>query len=230
MLRNSLAQGCARQMRIQTLFVWLIAGATMHASGVTLLEDARRATISDDSGTTTFMPPEPFAFWSSSLQTSRVLPAEFLGIGSGSGESDLSVTLTESIFDVTFSVDMATDILLEGTLTGQDGSFGFGQATVQLLAVDDTDSDLIYANSGGSGNFVTFLFGTTLAAGDYQLLLRTMITPGGFGTAAEWTFRANFAPLPVPLPAGLWLFAAALAGLGSVRAMKTPAVLALTHH
>ena len=195
-----------------TVLVLLMLCAAQ-ASAVTLIDDDRNVFIANDDGTTVLEPASPFAMWNISSHSSTVTPDRFFGVGSGNGDSDFFFSITESTFDITFSVAVNTLLDLGGALSGEDGTFGFGEATVRLFAGATTADSLVFSASGGSGNFVPFNFLDTLDPGMYRLILQTNITPGGFGTIAEWSFDANFTAMPVPLPAAGWLFGVAVLGL-----------------
>jgi len=184
--------------------------ASLDAAAVALLEDNRFTRFNNNSVITTQTPPAPFEDWISSRQTSSVSPTSFSGSGNGDAFSEIGFFINDSVFDVTFGVSQMADILFTGTLFGDDGDFGIGQATASLFMVDGGSQTTLFTQTGGGGTFggssLDFSYSATLAAGVYRLVLETDLVPS-FATAS-WEFEAQFTPIPIP--AAAWLLGSAL--------------------
>lgn len=183
----------------------ILAITTAQAFAVTLLSDDRYTLRESDAGDFLNTPDAPFADFSVIDQTSSVSPDSFSGNGRATAEVDFFFFIEESVFDITFSVSVATLIDLQGALSGEDGDFGLGFSEVALYAGSSTSDPLLFGTSGGSGNSVPFSFVDTLDVGVYRLVLNTVIIPADFGTLANWEFTADFTEVPVPIPAMGWL-------------------------
>jgi len=195
------------------VFVFAISGYASASAAVTLISDDRAVDYFGSQITLqTLTPPTPFQNWSVDGQVSQVGVDRFAGVGTGVGESDTDFFIRESVFDITFALDASTLMELSGATSGEDGDFGLGSASVTLYGGAGLQ-DVLFTSSSGSGLFLTFAFDEVLAPGMYRLFLTTNITPGGFGTLAEWSFSADFTEMAVPIPAMGWLFGLVVLGL-----------------
>lgn len=119
------------------------------------------------------------------------------------------------------SVTVAADTVLGSTLkpgfslfSGWDAGTGVRVQAYQNNANNPLGTTgLVFQNSASTttpGGSATFLF-TNLAAGDYTLFVGGNYS-GGSGSPGKYT--VSLTASPVPVPAAIWLFGSALAGLG----------------
>ncbi len=189
----------------------VLAATAAQASAVTLLADDRYTLRESDAGDFLDTPDSPFADFNAIDQTSSVSEDGFSGNGRATAEVDFFFFIEESVFDITFSVAVATLIDLQGILSGENGDFGLGFSEVALYAGASTTDSLVYGTTGGNDGSVSFSFVDVLEVGTYRLVLNTDITPADFGTLANWSFTADFTEVPVPAMG--WLMALSVLAL-----------------
>lgn len=135
-----------------------------------------------------------------------------------SGPSDLSVTVAA---DTVLGSNIKTGFSL---FSGWDtGNSSFRVGAYQNNANNPLGTTgLIFKNSASTttpGGSATFLF-TNLTAGDYTLFVGGNFS-GGTGAAGKYT--VSLTASPVPVPAAVWLFGSALAGMGAIGRRKQKA-------
>lgn len=187
--------------RFSFFITMLIFSVSANANFVELLSDDRKVQQFSDSGTVITTPNTPFAVFTNFYQNTTVSEAVFSGTGSGAGDSDFTFSIAESDFDITFAVDTTTQIDLSGDYSVDPGTFGFAEVTVDLYDGADTSTANVVYSDALSTDFGTsdasFEFLQDLPAGTYRLVIETNITPGGFGTEANYSFNAVFGgPFP----------------------------------
>jgi len=201
------------QVAAKLFTIGILSVMAVQASAVTLLSDDRFTLRESDAGDFLNTPDSPFADFNAIDQTSSVSEDSFSGNGRATAEVDFFFFVEESVFDVTFSVAVATIIDLQGVLSGTTGGFGLGFSEVALYEGSSTNGPLVFGSTGGNDDSVTFSFVDTLEVGTYRLVLNTEIIPADFGTAAFWEFTADFTEIPVPIPAMGWLVALSVMAL-----------------
>lgn len=138
--------------------------------------------------------------------------------GQGHG-SDFGLIHLNGLSDLSLTV--AADTVLGSTLKPGFSLFqgwDTGNSSVRVQAYQNNANNplgttgLIFQNSASTitpGGFASLLF-TNLAAGDY-----TLFVGGNYsgGTGAPGKYTVNLTASPVPIPAAVWLFGSAMAGL-----------------
>jgi len=138
-------------------------------------------------------------------QDSTLEATGFSGTGLVSAFSmpDDSVNSGYSTFDITFTIDAASDFTLSGSFYGYggaDGHYELVQSGGTTLFSGDTNSGLNFDESG------------SLAAGEYRFLIETSANLASFDIRELW-WSVNFELLPVPEPSTALLFSIGLMGL-----------------
>jgi hypothetical protein len=132
-----------------------------------------------------------------------------------------------SVFDITFTVSGTTTFLVSGSRINQDKLGGSGSAESVLETVGGQelvlDWQLDDESLPGDVYWREESIETTLVLGpgDYHLsLLTSGYIFSGYDDSAGGYGNMEFAMSVVPVPASVWLFGSALAGLGWMRRRK----------
>lgn len=189
-------------------------GVSGSAASVNWLSDDRKLTYigGDDYGSysNTRTPGSPFGLWDQYYGQDSTIGSFYMhGDGSGDAYSDYDWYENQSIFDVTFSVNSTSNLLLDGSLSTYGLWGGGAEPYVSLYE----DGQRIYHFSGWN-EYQSFEHIQFLSTGkEYRLLLHTNVWPV---TDAQWDFEAAVVTA-VPVPAAAWLFGSAIIGLAGIK-------------